>query len=133
MSLRRTLTATGAAATLVMGCGADDIAEPEQAEQPPIAQDPAADDSVTDETGEGPAEQITMARVEENDTADSCWTAIDGLVYDVTDWVDQHPGGPDRIEQLCGTDGTENFTDQHSGAPQPESQLAEFQIGQLVG
>lgn len=121
MRLRRTLTASGSTAALLLavGCAGNDTGAPEQAEQL--------------QTGEGTKKQVTMAEVQQNDSTDSCWTVIENIVYDITAWVDQHPGGPDRIEQLCGTDGTESFTDQHSGASQPQSRLAEFQIGQLAG
>lgn len=111
--LRRALIAPRAAGALLLaGCGEDADPGPEQTlpaeEEPPQAGPPA--------DGEG----IPLDEVEENDSAESCWTVIDGTVYDVTAWIDQHPGGPDRIEQLCGTDGTELFTGQHGGESGPE-------------
>lgn len=76
-------------------------------------------------------EQISMSEVEDNDSAESCWAVIDDTVYDLTDWVLRHPGGADRIEQLCGTDATELFTQQHGGDPRPEGELENFEIGTL--
>ncbi|MGJ9407473.1 cytochrome b5 domain-containing protein, partial [Nesterenkonia aurantiaca] len=49
-------------------------------------------------------EALTMDQVEENDSPESCWAVMDGTVYDLTDWIEDHPGGADRIEGLCGTD-----------------------------
>ena len=77
-------------------------------------------------------ETYTLADVALHDNADSCWAAIDGGVYDLTDWVGQHPGGADRILALCGTDATAAFTAQHSGDSRPQTQLARFKIGDLA-
>jgi cytochrome b involved in lipid metabolism len=74
---------------------------------------------------------ITMADVKTHNNASSCWTAINGNVYDVTKWINLHPGGAARILALCGTDGTAAFTGQHSGQARPEAELATFKIGAL--
>ena len=80
-------------------------------------------------TGNG---AFTMAQVAEHATSGDCWTAIDGKVYDLTDWEDQHPGGAARIVSLCGTDGTSAFSDQHGSQSEPNETLAQYQIGVLV-
>lgn len=95
-----------------------------------------ADSPVTEETpDEGAAADetavLTMAEVEENDAPESCWAVRDGTVYDLTEWIDEHPGGAARIEQLCGTDATDAFDAQHGGQDGPEGQLSEFEIGAL--
>jgi cytochrome b involved in lipid metabolism len=74
---------------------------------------------------------FTMAEVEDNDSTDSCWAVMDGVVYDLTAWIDEHPGGGARIEQLCGTDASAAFDAQHGGQENPEEQLSEFEIGVL--
>lgn len=73
-----------------------------------------------------------MAEVSQHNTREDCWAAIDGGVYDLTSWVDKHPGGPDKIMGLCGTDATAAFTKQHSGDAKPAEQLVSFRIGSLV-
>ncbi|MBO0596306.1 cytochrome b5 domain-containing protein [Nesterenkonia sp. E16_7] len=73
-----------------------------------------------------------MEEVEQNDSPDSCWAVMSGTVYDLTDWIDQHPGGADRIEGLCGTDAAAAFEGQHGDQDGPEGQLAEFEIGTLA-
>ena len=73
----------------------------------------------------------TMADVHARDTQDSCWTAISGEVYDLTEWIEQHPGGARAIVNLCGTDGTAAFEAQHGGNPNPESTLEDYAIGVL--
>lgn len=73
----------------------------------------------------------TMADVAVHSTKTSCWTVVNGSVYDVTSWISQHPGGAQAIVQLCGKDGTAKFTGQHGGQSQPESALASFKIGTI--
>ena len=73
----------------------------------------------------------TMADVADHDSAASCWTVIDGGVYDVTDWIRQHPGGRQRIENLCGIDGSSFFENQHGVAERPNDQLTELRIGDV--
>jgi cytochrome b involved in lipid metabolism len=74
----------------------------------------------------------SMEEVLKHDNADSCWTVVRDSVYDLTDWIDQHPGGADKILALCGKDGTEAFTNKHGGETRPEDKLAGFMIGKLV-
>ncbi|MGJ9425956.1 cytochrome b5 domain-containing protein [Nesterenkonia halotolerans] len=92
-----------------------------------------AEESETGEEPEPSGEVLTMDQVEENDSPDSCWAVMDGTVYDLTDWIEDHPGGAERIEGLCGTDAAEAFEAQHGGDERPEGQLAEFEIGTLEG
>ena len=74
----------------------------------------------------------TPAQVMQHNSAQSCWSAINGNVYDLTDWINQHPGGPEAILSLCGTDGSAAFNDQHGGQRRPANELAGFLIGPLV-
>ena len=60
------------------------------------------------------------------------WAAIDGNVYDLTEWIGQHPGGSQRILPLCGTDATAAFSAQHGGQARPASELASFLLGPLA-
>ena len=75
----------------------------------------------------------TLADVAGHADESSCWAAIDGSVYDLTEWVGQHPGGADRILSICGTDATAAFATQHDGQQEPAAELATFQIGTLAG
>lgn len=75
---------------------------------------------------------ITMAVVAQHNSAQSCYTVVRGSVYDVTAWINKHPGGKDAILSLCGKDGTALFVDQHGGSGPQESQLASFKIGVLA-
>jgi uncharacterized membrane protein len=74
----------------------------------------------------------TLDQVKQHNSAGDCWVAINDGVYNLTAWVNQHPGGPDKIMSICGTDATAAFEAQHSGDQRPESTLTGFYIGALT-
>jgi L-lactate dehydrogenase (cytochrome) len=39
----------------------------------------------------------------------SCWLAIHGTVWDVTNFVQKHPGGANAILKVAGQDATEEY------------------------
>lgn len=73
----------------------------------------------------------TLADVESHASSSDCWAAVDNNVYDLTDWISQHPGGERAIEGLCGTDATQAFANQHGSNEQAQAALAEYEIGTL--
>ena len=46
--------------------------------------------------------------------AKDCWVVLHGKVYDLTLFLDKHPGGKDAILKYAGTDGTDGFDSVHS-------------------
>lgn len=74
----------------------------------------------------------TMEKVKANASATSCWSVIKGNVYDLTAWINQHPGGSSSIKSLCGVDGSAAFAAQHQGQSKPESRLSGFLLGPLT-
>ena len=73
----------------------------------------------------------SMAQVRTNNSATSCWAVINGSVYNLTTWINSHPGGSGAIISLCGTDATSAFTSKHGSKSGPNSQLAGFRLGPL--
>lgn len=61
----------------------------------------------------------------------SCWSIINGNVYDLTAYIPKHPGGASKIRRICGGDGSSAFEGQHGGDSRPESVLAKYWIGVL--
>ncbi|KAH8737036.1 FMN-dependent dehydrogenase-domain-containing protein [Ilyonectria robusta] len=51
--------------------------------------------------------------VAKHNTADSCWVVLYGKVYDVTDFLPEHPGGKKIILKLAGKDATEEYDPVH--------------------
>jgi cytochrome b involved in lipid metabolism len=81
---------------------------------------------VTTQTG------YTMDKVRENNSASSCWSIINGNVYDLTKWISSHPGGRSAITGICGRDGTSTFNGRHRGDGGPASVLTGYLLGPLA-
>jgi len=73
----------------------------------------------------------TLADIAMHSTAESCWTAIKSNVYDLTNFISQHPGGERGVLKTCGKDGTQDFIGAHSRGP-AEKSLINFIIGTLA-
>jgi cytochrome b involved in lipid metabolism len=74
----------------------------------------------------------TMDQVKANNSSASCWSVIDGNVYDLTRWINSHPGGAGSIKGLCGIDGTQEFNRQHYGQRDPLQRLKLYLLGPLT-
>jgi hypothetical protein len=74
---------------------------------------------------------ITMDEVFAHNTPQDCWSVVNGKVYDLTQWIDKHPGGAVIIKSLCGKDGSAGFNGQHQGQRRPANELANFLVGDL--
>ncbi len=78
---------------------------------------------------------FTTADVAAHNKPSDCYLIIHGTVYNVTNFLDQHPGGTDVILPYCGKDATQAFETQggrrgtHSQSAR--SLLAQYQIGVL--
>ncbi|KAJ5935054.1 hypothetical protein N7466_004601 [Penicillium verhagenii] len=57
---------------------------------------------------------LSWADVKQRNSRKSCWLAIHGAVYDVTDFLDSHPGGANVILRCAGKDATGEFDSVHS-------------------
>lgn len=82
-------------------------------------------------TGVALPKVFSMADIASHNGKASCYTAIRGNIYDLTDWISKHPGGEGAILSICGKDGTTAFVNQHGGKGRPEATLASFKIGVL--
>ncbi|OLP98306.1 Cytochrome B5 isoform D [Symbiodinium microadriaticum] len=60
--------------------------------------------------------KYTVAEVAKHNSRESIWVIIDGRVYDLTRYVDKHPGGHLMIENMAGKDclGTDAFANYHT-------------------
>jgi len=80
-----------------------------------------------------PPKHFSMEEVaKHNKPGEDCWTVINGVVYDLTPWFEQHPGGPDALAPLCGTDGTEAFLQKHGDNMKAMMALEKLRIGILA-
>lgn len=80
----------------------------------------------------GEKKQIELSEVAKHNSEEDCWIAVSGKVYDITKFLDDHPGGPEIITDVAGQDATDEFEDVgHS--PDARSQLDEYEIGSQIG
>ena len=97
--------------------------------------------SIVSKNGKKPAPTIVSAsparnqgsfaleEVAKHNTREDCWIIVDGSVYDVTSYVEDHPGG-DSILNNAGKDSSEGV----HGPQHPVSMydvLALYKIGEL--
>ncbi len=78
------------------------------------------------------SKSFTMLQVSTHNSSASCYSVVNGNVYDLTSWIGKHPGGKSAISSMCGLDASAEFNGQHGGQPRPVSELAGFKIGVLI-
>ncbi|EEH18490.2 hypothetical protein PABG_07551 [Paracoccidioides brasiliensis Pb03] len=58
--------------------------------------------------------QTTSIReVGAHNTSNDCWIAVENQVWDVTDFLSEHPGGPNIILKYAGRDATKAYSEIH--------------------
>ncbi len=105
------------------------VAQPKKSPAQPVVT-PAQTSSSTSKK-ELVQKTFTLAQVSQHATSADCWTAINGGVYNLSDWIAKHPGGESAILSICGKDGSDAFNNQHGGQGKPERLLATYLIGPL--
>lgn len=83
-----------------------------------------------------PELSITQAQIDERVKGGSCWTIIDGTVYDISDFLRSGIATNITEEDICGKDGTKILTEERDGQP-PIKEVGPFSpysrpIGKLV-
>jgi len=101
-------------------------AEPVETQAPKQTQEPAP--SPEPEPVES---KYSMANIAKNNSTSSCWAAISGKAYNLTDWISKHPGGAGAIVSICGTDATSVFQGRHGGQSGPASSLSSYLLGDI--
>lgn len=77
---------------------------------------------------------LSKTELAKHNSANSCWLLISGKIYDVTTFLNQHPGNASTILPTCGTDATAAYasrggTGSHSSSA--TAMLADYYIGNL--
>jgi alkylation response protein AidB-like acyl-CoA dehydrogenase len=80
---------------------------------------------------QAPSKTFTRAEVAKHNTEDSTWFIIDTVVYDVSEFVDAHPGGEAVLRQVAGTDATVAFYNLHRH--EALQKYADLAIGTIEG
>ncbi|CAA7027119.1 unnamed protein product [Microthlaspi erraticum] len=64
--------------------------------------------------GESNRRLITMDEVKQHKSGDSMWTVLKGRVYNISPYMNFHPGGVDMLMKAVGRDGTLLFNKYHA-------------------
>jgi flavocytochrome c len=54
-----------------------------------------------------PDKEFSLEEVAKHNKKDDLWIAVKGIVLDLTNWLDEHPGGPQALFSHMGRDATE--------------------------
>ena len=75
----------------------------------------------------------TSAQVQAHNTADSCWVIHNAGVFDMTSFVQDHPGGEEYILDHAGQDITELMKDElsHTHSEGAYEMMEDFRVGTL--
>ncbi|XP_031635769.1 cytochrome b5 isoform X2 [Contarinia nasturtii] len=77
------------------------------------------------------AKKFTYAQVKEHNKAEDCWMVIDEKVYDVTKFLNEHPGGEEVLVEAAGKNATKEFNDVGHSESAIE-QMANYLVGEIV-
>lgn len=75
--------------------------------------------------------QIPKSELKMHSSREDCWTSINGKVFNITPYIDFHPGGVEEILKCAGRDGTTLFNKYHSWV-NPDRLLENCMIGVLI-
>jgi flavocytochrome c len=75
-----------------------------------------------------PEKEFTMEEVAKHNTKEDLWVVVKGVVMDLSNWLDEHPGGPQAIMNFMGRDATEEFEMLHD-----DEVIPKYAPGQVIG
>ncbi|ODM88837.1 Cytochrome b5 [Orchesella cincta] len=76
------------------------------------------------------SKKFALKDVEKHTDKKSCWLVIHDNVYDVTKFLEEHPGGEEVLLEQAGKDATEHFEDVgHS--TDARTMMKDYLIGEL--
>ncbi|XP_069344460.1 cytochrome b5 reductase 4 [Eulemur rufifrons] len=75
--------------------------------------------------------EVTEEELKKHNRKDDCWICIRGFVYNVSPYMEYHPGGEDELMRAAGSDGTDLFDQVHRWVNY-ESMLKECLVGRMA-
>ncbi|KAF3073710.1 putative fumarate reductase/succinate dehydrogenase [Trichoderma camerunense] len=79
-----------------------------------------------------PEKEYTMEEIAKHNTKDDLWVVVKGVVLDLTNWLEEHPGGVNAILNFMGRDATEEFEMLHDDEVIPKYAPSQV-IGRVKG
>ncbi|KAK7869287.1 hypothetical protein R5R35_000898 [Gryllus longicercus] len=74
---------------------------------------------------------FTREEVKSKKNSNNAWIIIHNSIYNVTDFLNEHPGGEEVLLEQAGKDGTEAFEDVGHSANAKEI-MKKYKIGEVV-
>eukprot|EP00914_Ancora_sagittata_P012837 GHVO01024782.1.p1 GENE.GHVO01024782.1~~GHVO01024782.1.p1 ORF type:complete len:129 (+),score=22.55 GHVO01024782.1:97-483(+) len=75
--------------------------------------------------------QITKEELSKHNTARDLWIAVHNKVYDITKFIEEHPGGEEVLLEQAGNYATEQFEDVGHSTDAREL-IKKYEVGELV-
>lgn len=79
-----------------------------------------------------PETEYSLEEIAKHNKKDDLWVVVKGVVMDLTNWLDEHPGGPQAIMNFMGRDASEEFEMLHDDEVIPKY-APEQVIGRVKG
>lgn len=73
----------------------------------------------------------SLAEVKAHNTNKSTWIVIHNNIYDVTEFLNEHPGGEEVLLEQAGKEATEAFEDVGHSTDAREM-MKKFKVGELI-
>ena len=83
-----------------------EVPAPTSTTTPQSSNQPTSSEPGTSTPSNTSTPSYTLSDLAKHKTQNDCWIAVNGNVYDVTKYLDFHPGGADLILMQCGKDAT---------------------------
>ncbi|KAL0924497.1 hypothetical protein M5K25_005330 [Dendrobium thyrsiflorum] len=81
-------------------------------------------------SGEGNAKVYALSEVAKHSSREDCWLIINGKVYNVAKFLEDHPGGDEVLLAVTGKDATDDFEDVgHSSTAR--AMMDEYYVGEI--
>ncbi|KAL2214543.1 cytochrome b2 [Sarocladium strictum] len=65
-----------------------------------------------DQSARGPL--VTLETLSKHNSKSDCWIAVHSKVWDITDFINEHPGGPSVLLKCAGGNATQSFDSVHA-------------------
>lgn len=79
-----------------------------------------------------PMKEYTVEDVAKHNNKMDAWIIIDGIVVDVTDYMERHPGGETILQQCAGKDVSKEFNEPGRHSAAAGARMKAIGIGNIV-